>query len=277
MDLLRRYINFHINGVALFYSSILVRLDKDLFATLFNLRSYLISSPSRLRWEGEAFIVTDKELQGFQYKIRHQKQCDMAYRFGVRRRAASLGACYFLDQIKFNDGDIFLDCGANVGDLKIWVDSQDVSIEYLAFEPSPVEYRCLKENVAPSVAHNIGLWNETGELEFFVSSQGADSSLIRPASFDDQIKVKVERLDKYVNGPIKLLKLEAEGAEPEILQGLGAKLMQIEYISADLGYERGIDCESTLVPVTNLLLQRGFEMIEVSHGRICALYKNKRA
>ena len=53
------------------------------------------------------------------------------------------------------------------------------------------------------------------------------------------------------------------------------KIKLVKFISADLGYERGIDCESTLVPVTNYLLERGFELINVSHGRICALYKNK--
>ena len=72
-----------------------------------------------------------------------------------------------------------------------------------------------------------------------------------------------------------MLKLEAEGAEPEILEGLGKKIDLVEFISADLGYERGINCESTLAPVTNFLLSRGFDLIDISHGRICALYKNK--
>ena len=120
------------------------------------------------------------------------------------------------------------------------------------------------------------MWNADGELEFFVSSQGADSSLIEPLSFDDKIKVPVKRLESYVSSKIKLLKLEAEGAEPEILEGLGDKLDLVEYVSADLEYERGIQCESTLVPVTNYLLEHDFELVDVSHGRICALYKNKR-
>ena len=123
--------------------------------------------------------------------------------------------------------------------------------------------------------HNVALWKEAGEFEFFVSSQGADSSLIEPVSFDERIKVPVAKLEGYVNSKIKMLKLEAEGAEPEILEGLGEKLKFIEYISADLGYERGVACESTLVPVTNYLLERGFELVDVSHERIGALYKNK--
>ena len=276
MNFLKRYIKLHVTFVFTLYRLFLLRLDKRTFAIFFNLKSFLISSPSRLFWNGDAFVVTDKDINGFKYKIRHQRQCNMAYEFGVKKRAQSLAECYFLNQIEFNDGDIFLDCGANVGDLKNWFDLQKININYIGFEPSPTEFSCLKENVQPSTVYNIGLWNTAGELEFFVSSQGADSSLIEPLSFDDKIKVPVNRLEFYVSSKIKLLKLEAEGAEPEILEGLGDKLNLVEYVSADLGYERGVKCESTLVPVTNYLLERDFELVNVSHGRICALYRNKR-
>ena len=74
---------------------------------------------------------------------------------------------------------------------------------------------------------------------------------------------------------MKCLKLEAEGAEPEILEGLGDKLSLVEYICTDLGYERGVHCESTFLAVTNFLLSKGFELIDVQHGRICVLYRNK--
>ena len=276
MNIFKRFFKLHVSIIHKLYRPFFLRLDKRKFAIFFNLKSLLILSPSRLYWNDDAFVVTDKDISGFKYKICHQRQCNMAYENGVKKRAQSLANCYFLNQIKFDDGDIFLDCGANVGDLKIWFDLQKININYVGFEPSPIEFSCLKENVQPSTVHNIGLWNTDGELEFFVSSQGADSSLIEPLSFDEKIKVPVKRLEFYVSSKIKLLKLEAEGAEPEILEGLGDKLNLVEYISADLGYERGVQCESTLVPVTNFLLERDFELIDVSHGRICALYKNKR-
>ena len=151
----------------------------------------------------------------------------------------------------------------------------EIAVEYIGFEPSPIEFSCLEQNVRPSVVHNVGLWNEEGELNFYISSQGADSSLIEPQEYNEIIKSKVLRLDEFVSSNVKCLKLEAEGAEPEILEGLGDKLSLVEYICADLGYERGVDCESTFAPVTNFLLSKGFELIDVQHGRICALYRNK--
>jgi FkbM family methyltransferase len=276
MNFVKRYIKLHIKFLLTLYRGFLLCLDKRAFATFYNLKSLLIFSPSRLTWDGKVFVVTDREVSNFKYTIRHQRQCNMAYEYGVKKRAKGLADCYFLNEIEFDDGDIFLDCGANVGDLKIWFDLNNIKINYVAFEPSPTEFDCLKENVKPCTVYNVGLWNEVGELEFFVSSQGADSSLIEPVSFDEKIKVPVDRLESYVNSTIKILKLEAEGAEPEILEGLGDKLSLIEYVSADLGYERGVKCESTLVPVTNYLLEYGFELVNVSHGRICALYKNTR-
>lgn len=257
------------------YKKILFKTDKSTFAALFNWKSTLIRSSTKLRWCGDSFQVTDRHVDNFSYFIRHQRQCNMAYEFGVQNRAETLANCYFFDQINFTDGDIFFDCGANVGDLKIWFGLKKININYVGFEPSPVEFNCLKKNVFPSTVHNIGLWNEDAELTFYVSSQGADSSLIELKEYDETITCKVSRLDKFVTQPIKCLKLEAEGAEPEILEGLGEKIRMVEYITADLGYERGINSESTLVPVMNYLLMNDFELIDMNHGRICALFKNK--
>ena len=274
MQYLKKYLKFHFRIIFELYTRIMLLADKKTFAYLFNLKSVVLKSPSRLSWNKDHFVVKDKNIAGFKYIIRHQKQCNMAYCKGVVKRAQALADCYFLEQIDFLDGDVFLDCGANVGDLKIWFELKKIKVTYVAFEPSPTEFKCLKKNVAPSCVYNIGLWNTAGDLKFFLSSQGADSSLIQPKSYDEIINVKVDRLEDYVDSNIKLLKLEAEGAEPEILQGLGDKIQLVEYISADLGYERGVGCESTLVPVTNYLLKKGFDLVDVSHNRICALYKN---
>ncbi|MBL78463.1 MAG: hypothetical protein CMH70_00125 [Nitrosomonadaceae bacterium] len=276
MNLFRRYIKFHIQVLYSLYRVVLLKTDKRIFALLFNLKSLLIRSDARLSWNGTEFVVTDKSFPSFSYLIRHQRQCNMAYEFGVIPRAVTLADCYFLRQIGFQDGDIFIDCGANVGDLKLWFDLHKIDIVYIGFEPSPIEFKCLEKNVRPSEVHNVGLWNSEGDRTFYLSSQTADSSFIEPQKFNDKVIAKAKQLESYIEKRVKCLKLEAEGTEPEILEGLGEKLQLIDYVSADLGYERGIDAESTLVPVTNYLLARGFELVNVSHDRVCALYKNTK-
>ena len=83
------------------------------------------------------------------------------------------------------------------------------------------------------------------------------------------------RLDTLLESrPIKLLKLEAEGAEPEAIAGAEGLLGNIEYVSADLGFERGVGQTSTLGEVSNFLLTRGFEIVANGNRRLTVLYRN---
>ena len=275
MSLAREYVRIHIRIIYRIYRFLLLRADKNLFAALFNLQSLLIFSPARCSWDGRTFIVTDKSLPLARCRIRARLQCIGGYRRGLRARARELGECYFLYRVGFSDGDTFIDCGANVGDLKLWFVLNEIDVAYVGFEPSPVEFECLEANVSPSKVHNIGLWKEEGDMDLYVSSQEADSSFIEPPGYDEVVSMKVDRLENHVSKRVKCLKLEAEGAEPEVLEGLGDKLKLVEYITADLSGERGKAMESTLVPVANFLLSRGFELIEVSPGpRTVALFRN---
>lgn len=246
------------------------------FCALFNLRALLRGIDVRIRYDAAtgAFVATSG---AYRLRFRHEAQAYYACKRGIARRLQLMGDTYFLPLIAFQPGDLVVDCGANVGELKFWFVENGLDIEYVGIEPSPLEYRCLEENVAPSRAVNCGLWDRDGELEFFVSSQMADSSLIEPPEYDEIIKVPTQRLDSLMpNRSIRLLKLEAEGAEPEALAGCEGILDRIEYISADLGFERGVGQTSTLAAVTNYLLSRGFEIVANGHKRLTVLYRNQR-
>lgn len=256
------------------YVFVWLKTDKKLFAVLFNIKSILLGRSARLSWDGSTFLATDNEYPWFSYKVRPPHRC-MVYEGGLLKRAENLADDYFLREIDFKSGDVFVDCGANVGDVKLWFMLNKIDVDYIGFEPGPIEFKYLEENVKPSKVYNVALWNESGEMTFYVSPNGADSCLIKPAEYDEMVTSKVVRLENFIDARIKCLKLEAEGAEPEVLDGLGDKIKLVEYVAADLGYERGINSESTLIPVTNYLLQNGFELIEVGGARLCALYRNK--
>ncbi|MEK9614503.1 MAG: hypothetical protein VW080_11350, partial [Flavobacteriaceae bacterium] len=74
---------------------------------------------------------------------------------------------------------------------------------------------------------------------------------------------------------IKLIKLEAEGFEPEIIEGLRKNLKNVEYISADLGFERGVNQETTAPKVINYLLKNGFKLLAFGESRNTFLFKNQ--
>ena len=253
------------------------RLNGNAAAALFNMEIAMRGTSARISWNGTDFIVTDSSMPKriASRKVPDLLWCNACYMAGFRGRADFLAESYFLSSLDFKKGDVFLDCGANIGDIKLWFDIKSIDIEYIGFEPAPREFRCLKENVAPSVVHNVGLWNESGNMDFYVFSPKGDSSLIEPARYDHVVSVKTKRLEEFITSRVKCLKLEAEGAEPEILEGIGDKLGMIEYIVVNVDFERGVAKESTRVPVMNYLTNNGFEFVEERGGGIFVLFKNR--
>ncbi len=244
------------------------------FLWLFNLRARLRGVDVRVRREPDSRrLIVSSTTESLAFY--HEAQAYYACKRGFPRRAELLGEAYLLSRIAFAPGDVVVDCGANVGELKLYFTHKAIPIEYIGIEPSPLEYDCLRSNVAPSQTFNVGLWNTEGSLDFFLSSQAADSSFVEPPQYDEIVKVQTRRLDVLLpEKSIKLLKLEAEGAEPEVIEGCSGILSRIEYISADVGFERGVEQTNTLAPVTNFLLANGFELVDVGQKRLVALYRN---
>jgi len=131
----------------------------------------------------------------------------------------------------------------------------------------------LLQNVKGKNCFQIALGEIESEVEFFYSPANADSSLIEPREFIAKYPVKVARIDTLFEDFIKLLKIDAEGAEIEVLRGAQNILHKIKYISVDLGFERGRTEESTFIEVMNFLIPNGFLPIKVNK-RLVVLFEN---
>jgi hypothetical protein len=116
---------------------------------------------------------------------------------------------------------------------------------------------------------------------FYSKPDNGDSSLVKMSDFSEKYEIQVKTLDQQIeelglqNTKIKLLKLEAEGFEPEIIQGYNKYLSNTEYVVADLGPERGNAAEPTSPEVINYLLNRNFEIINQTLVRNVFLFKAK--
>jgi hypothetical protein len=76
---------------------------------------------------------------------------------------------------------------------------------------------------------------------------------------------------------IALLKLEAEGAEPEILKGGLDTLQRTFFVVADLGPERGLKGERTFEASSEILKNHGFRLHGRNPGnRECFLFVNQQ-
>jgi len=217
--------------------------------------------------------------QGKERKFFNKIRGFWLYRNGIKNRGKFIFSSYCLQNITFNINDVIIDCGANYGDLILELEKYIKPSNYVAIEPNPSDFEILKLNANNSILINKALGNFNGVLPFYVSTERGDSSLIEPKYFDKVIEVQVVRLDKLIHdlnlNKIKLLKIEAEGYEPEILKGAGKMLGRFEYIAVDGGYERGIHCEQTFTTITNYLLNNNFEIKDIYFPWYRALFKKK--
>lgn len=202
------------------------------------------------------------------------------YGKGLKRRAKILYDSYLLNNIEFSYEDYVIDCGANYGDLWLSLEGKIRPKGYITFEPGILEHKAIKVN-APDGTHNqLGLSNKIETARFFVNEQDADSSIVEPDSYSHFIDIETTTLSKYFQsqnlGKIKLFKLEAEGFEPEILEGALGIIKNIEYIAIDGGYERGKNHEETFSQICNSLLKENFTMISINFDWRRALFLNKR-
>ena len=201
------------------------------------------------------------------------------YSSGLNFRATQIADSYKLKNINFKFTDLVIDCGANYGDLWLYLRDKINKKNYITFEPGINEYRALKKNVTNNNNYNLGLGKEESKINFYINEKDADSSIIEPIIYDEIYEIKTTTLNSFFKnkkiGFIKLLKLEAEGYEPEILLGSNEVLEKIEYIAIDGGYERGKKLEETLSNQLNFLFTNNFEIIEINLKWGRALLKNK--
>lgn len=186
------------------------------------------------------------------------------YYAGLDYRAKDLYESYFLNKINFKREDIVIDCGANYADLWLSLKGKINNSNYITFEPSILEYASIKENAPHGKHYNLGLSNKIGISTLYVNEKDADSSLCENSCYTHKLDVKTTTLSEFVRKEriekIKLFKLEAEGFEPEILEGAEEILQKIEFIAIDGGYERGKNQEETFSKLCNILISKKFTL-----------------
>lgn len=183
---------------------------------------------------------------------------------------------YLLNNINFQDGDYIIDCGSNVGELSLAFKQKGLKVDYLGIEPEPNTYKCLEKNTESSNL-NICLSDKESKIPFYIDSIGANSSAIKPDTSDTIINVSAKRLDQIIESRnIKLLKIDAEGAEPEVLLGCEGIKQNIDYISVDCGAERGQGQETTFVDVIKIMNKYNFEIVDINQKRLIILFKNNK-
>lgn len=149
-------------------------------------------------------------------------------------------------------GDLFVDIGANIGSYTILASAAKANV--ISFEPVPSTFEALLDNVHLNrlertvEARNAAVGRNTGELEMIADQDTTNQVLVGGSQYAGKsVRVPVVTLDSVLQGKTpKLIKIDVEGFETEVLAGakatlanpaLGAVLMELNGSGAHYGFD----------------------------------------
>jgi len=158
-------------------------------------------------------------------------------------------------------GDRVIDCGAFLGEFALGV--RDRASEIVCLEPDPRSYGALSATVADDEtiqARQQAAWRSDDDP--LRMTLGADPSETSALELDDgrvvgAVDAETVALNDFVDADFA--KIEAEGAEPEVLEGLGSTA--IPKLAVNCDPER--DGETPRDAVVERLVEIGYETVVV--------------
>jgi len=131
---------------------------------------------------------------------------------------------YLRDTLK--PGDTFVDVGANVGWFTlIAAKAVGPTGRVVAVEPEPRNAAKLRGNVAANGFGNVTVLEKAasdtpGTLSLHIADLGENHSVADLGYGRGTVSVEAVRLDDAITGPVRLIKVDVEGYEAQVLAGL---------------------------------------------------------
>jgi FkbM family methyltransferase len=173
-------------------------------------------------------------------------------------------------------GDVFVDVGAHIGFFSLlaasWVGSRG---KVFAFEADSELFQKLQSNAAEYSwfkPYFKAVWKESGSLSFSNPHQPGETGWGKLATVRDEgnlVTVEAISLDEWhesVGGlPVRLVKIDAEGSEPFILQGAQHLFTKARpYLIIELNDELLREVGQSQELVANLLKSWGYTIITIT-------------
>jgi FkbM family methyltransferase len=147
--------------------------------------------------------------------------------------------------------DLFVDVGANIGSYTVLA-SAHVGARSISFEPAPVAFAHLRNNVAINSihsqvkCHNMALGSKNGVVEFTSKLDTVNHVAVHHDKAE-KIQIELTYLDDVLQGEMpQLIKIDVEGFESEVIKGatktlsndgLKAIIIELNGSGARYGYD----------------------------------------
>ncbi len=191
---------------------------------------------------------------------------------------------YLSEKIKFNDGDIALDIGANIGWYSILLNKlMPSSGRIYAFEPDPLNFDLLSENIKLNNATNVIAVNNalSNKKEVKKLYRYSSKNLGRHSLLDineaDYVEVETLVLDQFLQDEnidisrVRFVKIDIEGYEYFALSGAVKILEHVQCLIGEFvpdHMEKGGIKPELLI---NLMQGKGFSPNVIKGGEVCSI------
>lgn len=154
---------------------------------------------------------------------------------------------YFIKKLGITNATLF-DIGANIGNYSLAAEKIEEISQIYAFEPNPSTFEALMRNTINSNkirGQQIGFGNSNSKEKLFFDSELSGLASLNKRKldhfnliFDKSAVVQIFRLDDWINQyqviP-DLIKIDVEGTELQVLQGLKQQISKVKIIQFEFG------------------------------------------
>jgi len=187
----------------------------------------------------------------------------------------------FILGLPFQDGDVLLDIGANIGWFSFVLEKHiPKDIRVFAFEPEPLNYSLLEENREKNNSTRVttvpyAVSDRVGTATMFLydpKNTGRHSLLDINKEFGQQVEVKTVVLDDFLQekgipfSAVKFVKIDIEGYEYIALRGARKLLEQLPYMFMEYSPDRIAKGGDDPAAFIRWLAETGFRFYSIDSG-----------